>query len=64
MTDQPDNKPTPSTDDPQAADRIGDMGGDPQRGGRTPEEGEESGDGPRPADESARSAIPSRTFNL
>jgi hypothetical protein len=46
-------------------DVEGDMAGDPQRGGRPsanqPEP--ESGDA-RPADESARDAIPSRSFNL
>ncbi len=61
MTEGADKK---ETDREQAADRLGDMKGDPQRGGRLPEDGIDTGDEPRPADESARAGIPSRSFNL
>lgn len=46
-------------------DRRGDRDGDPQRGGRLPsaDSGTEE-DEPRPADDSARGGIPSRSFNL
>lgn len=50
--------------DEQNADRQGDIAGDPQRGGRLPTAEGDKGDEPRPADESARSAIPSKSFNL
>lgn len=46
------------------ADRLGNRNGDPQRGGRLPTAESEAGDEPRPADEDAKSAIPSRSFNL
>ena len=48
----------------QEVDRQGDQSGDPQRGGRTPRADDKGGDEPRPADESAHDAIPSRSFNL
>lgn len=48
----------------ERADRLGDMSGDPQRGGRLPEAENDAGDEPRPADEDAKSGIPSRSFNL
>lgn len=44
---------------------IGDRNGDPQRGGRpAANERDDSAKEPRPADESARKDIPSRSFNL
>ena len=47
------------------ADRRGDQAGDAQRGGRLPTaEGDSADSEPRPADERARSGIPSRSFNL
>lgn len=46
------------------ADRLGDRDGDPQRGGRLPTAEADTGHGPRPADESARAGIPSRSFDL
>lgn len=45
-------------------DRQGDQSGDPQRGGRLPSAQGDKSDEPRPADDSARSGIPSRSFNL
>ena len=56
-----------SEDDKNAkeqADRLGDQAGDPQRGGRLPTAEGDGSDEPRPADESARSGIPSKSFNL
>jgi len=46
------------------ADELGDMRGDAQRGGRLPTDEVDTGDAPRPADDDARSGIPSRSFNL
>jgi hypothetical protein len=48
----------------QEADLRGNRDGDPQRGGRLPDSDVDTGDEPRPADDSARSGIPSRSFNL
>jgi hypothetical protein len=62
MSEGVDKKPTDERE--RAADRLGDMKGDPQRGGRLPDDEIDTGDKPRPADEDARSGIPSRTFNL
>jgi hypothetical protein len=46
------------------ADKLGDMRGDTQRGGRLPSDEVDTGDAPRPADGDAKSGIPSRSFNL
>ena len=62
MSEGADKKPDDASE--RAADRLGDMKGDPQRGGRLPEDEVDTGDEPRPADEDARSGIPSRSFNL
>lgn len=48
----------------RAEDRIGDMSGDAQRGGRPSENDADTGKPPRPADEAAHEGIPSRSFNL
>lgn len=48
----------------EQADRLGDMNGDAQRGGRTPDPQADAGKEPRPADKDAHDAIPSRSFNL
>jgi hypothetical protein len=47
-----------------AEDRRGDQAGDAQRGGRLPTADGDDDREPRPADEAARSGIPSRSFNL
>ncbi len=61
MSDEANKKPS---DERKREDRLGDMSGDPQRGGRLPQPEAEAGNKPRPADESARSGIPSRSFDL
>jgi hypothetical protein len=48
----------------QEADRLGDMSGDAQRGGRLPNDEVDTGKEPRPADKDAHDGIPSKTFNL
>lgn len=45
-------------------DRIGNMSGDAQRGGRPAENEADTGKAPRPADDQAHEGIPSRSFNL
>lgn len=63
MSENRDN-PNKSNKEREQADREGDISGDPQRGGRMPSAEGDSSDEPRPADDSAKSAIPSRSFNL
>ena len=66
-----DKRPTDAACDDEAlrareseADRQGDQAGDAQRGGRLPSAEGQDDEAPRPADEHARSGIPSRSFNL
>lgn len=62
-----DRKPEAQNRDPEkdrAADVAGNEAGDALRGGRLPDPEADTNKGPRPADDSAHSAIPSRSFDL